>query len=216
MKSAKQRRAPAERPGEILEAALALFAEKGFAATRLDDVAARAGLSKAAIYLYFEDKTALFQGVVRQAVTVNLGRVEAMLKAHQGPVAVLLPRILEFMGGRIEQTPMAAVAKLVISESRAFPEIGRFYLKEVIGHAFPLMEGLIRRGIAQGEFRRVDPAMTVRSLIGPMLLAAIWRTVFEPIGAEKLDVRALARHHADLMVHALTAEKPAVDRGRNS
>ncbi|MFT2621799.1 TetR/AcrR family transcriptional regulator, partial [Escherichia coli] len=73
MKSAKQRRAPAERPGEILEAALALFVEKGFAATRLDDVAERAGLSKAAIYLYFEDKTALFQGVVRQAVAVNLG-----------------------------------------------------------------------------------------------------------------------------------------------
>ena len=206
MKPVKQRRAPAERPAEILEAALVLFVEKGFAATRLDDVAARAGLSKAAIYLYFADKTALFQGVVGQAVTVNLGHVEAMLKTHQGPVAALLPRILEFMGGRIEQTPMAAVAKLVISESRAFPEIGRFYLKEVIGRAFPLIEGLIRRGIAQGEFRRVDPAMTVRSLVGPMLLAAIWHTVFEPIGAEKLDIKALARHHADLMMRALAAE----------
>src|SRR5262245_8429507 len=115
MRSPKQRRAPAERPGEILEAALALFVEKGFAATRLDDAAARAGLSKAAIYLYFEDKTALFQGVVRQAVAANLGTVEAMLKAHQGPVATLLPRILEFMAGRIEQTPIASVAKLVIS-----------------------------------------------------------------------------------------------------
>src|SRR5262249_55037441 len=215
MKPVKQRRAPAERPAEILEAALVLFVEKGFAATRLDDVAARAGLSKAAIYLYFADKTALFQGVVGQAVTVNLGHVEAMLKTHQGPVAALLPRILEFMGGRIEQTPMAAVAKLVISESRAFPEIGRFYLKEVIGRAFPLIEGLIKRGIAQGEFRRVDPAMTVRSLIGPMLLAAIWRSVFEPIGAEKLDVKALARHHADLMMRALTVDKVvAVEKGR--
>src|ERR671930_18978 len=110
MKAVKQRRAPAERPAEILEAALALFVEKGFAATRLDDVAARAGLSKAAIYLYFQDKTALFQGVVRQAIAVNLGTVEAMLKAHKGPMAVLLPRILEFMAGRIEQTPMASVA----------------------------------------------------------------------------------------------------------
>jgi len=210
MEMPKQRRAPAERPGEILEAALALFVEKGFAATRLDDVAARAGLSKAAIYLYFEDKTALFQGVVRQAVAANLGTVEAMLKAHQGSMAALLPRILEFMAGRIEQTPMASVAKLVISESRAFPEIGRFYLKEVIGRGVPLMEGLIKRGIAQGEFRRVDPAMTVRSLIGPMLLAGIWRTVFEPIGAEKLDVKALARHHADLMVHALSVGRSDV------
>src|SRR5262245_224977 len=207
MKVAKQRRAPAERPGEILDAALALFVEKGFAATRLDDVARRAGLSKAAIYLYFEDKTALFQGVVRQAVAANLGTVEAMLNAHRGPIAPLLPRILEFMAGRIEETPLPAVAKLVISESRAFPAIGRFYLKEVIGRGVPLLEGLIRRGIAQGEFRQVDPAMTVRSIIGPMLLAGIWRTVFEPIGSEKLDVRALARHHADLILHAQAVPK---------
>ena len=157
MKAVKQRRAPTQRPGEILDAALALFVEKGFAATRLDDVAERAGLSKAAIYLYFEDKTALFQGVVRQAVAVNLGTVAAMVNAHRGPVAPLLPRILEFMASRIEETPMAAVAKLVIAESRAFPEIGRFYLKEVIGRGIPMLEGLIVRGIAQGEFRRVDP-----------------------------------------------------------
>ena len=207
VQSTKQRRAPTERPGEIIDAALALFVEKGFAATRLDDVAERAGLSKAAIYLYFADKTALFQGVVRQAVAVNLGTVEAMVKGQHGPVAPLLPRILEFMASRIEQTPMAAVAKLVIAESRAFPEIGRFYLKEVIGRGLPIMEGLIARGIAQGEFRRVDPAMTVRSIMGAMLLAGLWRTVFEPIGAEPLDVAALARHHADLMLHALMPEK---------
>src|SRR5258708_16525071 len=167
MNSIKQRRAPAQRPGEIIDAALALFVEKGFAATRLDDVAVRAGLSKAAIYLYFEDKTALFQGVVRQAVVANLGTVEAMLKAHRGPVAPLLPRILDFMASRIEETPMAAVAKLVIAESRAFPEIGRFYLKEVIGRGIPLMEGLITRGIAQGEFRKVDAGLTVRTMVGP-------------------------------------------------
>lgn len=203
MKTAKQRRAPAARPQEIIDAALAQFVETGFAGTRLDDVAKRAGLSKAAIYLYFADKIALFEGVVQHAVASNLGQMEAMLEGHRGPVAPLLPRILEFMANRIETTPMAAVAKLVISESRAFPEIGRFYLKEVIGRGLPLMEGLIRRGIDQGEFRKVDSFMTVRSMMGPMLLAIVWRTVFEPIGAEKLDVRALARHHADLMLHAL-------------
>jgi AcrR family transcriptional regulator len=203
MKPVKQRRAPAERPQEILNAALAQFVETGFAGTRLDDVARRAGLSKAAIYLYFDDKLSLFQGVIRQAITANLMTVETMLAAHRGPVADLLPRILEFMAGRIEDTPMASIAKLVIAESRAFPEIGQFYLKEVIGRGLPLLEGLIARGIKQGEFRKVDPAMTVRSLMGAMLLAGLWRTVFEPIGAEKLDVRALARHHADLMLHAL-------------
>jgi AcrR family transcriptional regulator len=203
MKIAKQRRAPAERPKEILEAALVLFVEKGFAATRLDDVAERAGLSKAAIYLYFQDKMALFQGVIRQTVISNFGTVVALARAHCGPVAEMLPRILEFMASRIEDTPLPSIAKLVIGESRAFPEIGRFYLNEVIGRGLPLLESLIMRGIAQGEFRKVDPGLTVRSLVGPMLLAGVWKTVFEPIGGEKLDARVLARHHADLMMHAL-------------
>src|SRR6185503_10036227 len=107
MKAVKQRRAPAQRPGEILDAALALFVEKGFAATRLDDVAARAGLSKAAIYLYFEDKTALFKGGVRQAIGGNLMTVEGLAKANHGPVSPLIPGILKFMAGRVEHTPMA-------------------------------------------------------------------------------------------------------------
>lgn len=203
MKPTKQRRAPAERPQEILDAALAQFVETGFAGTRLDDVAKRAGLSKAAIYLYFDDKVSLFQGVIRQAIAANLTAVETMLAHHRGPVAGLLPLILEFMAGRIEDTPMPSIAKLVIAKYRAFPEIGRFYLKEVIGRGLPLLEGLIARGIEQGEFRKVDPAMTVRSIMGAMLLGGLWRTVFEPIGAEKLDVRALARHHADLILHGL-------------
>src|SRR3954463_4673772 len=96
----KQRRAPTERPNEIVEAALALFVEKGFAATRLDDVAARAGLSKAAIYLYFADKTTLFQGVVRQTVGANVLAVDGLIKLHRGPVAPLLPGILDFMASR--------------------------------------------------------------------------------------------------------------------
>ena len=203
MRAQKQRRAPAERPKEILEAAMELFVEKGFAGTRLDDVAERAGLSKAAIYLYFEDKTALFEGVIRQTISANLGAVEALVAAHRGPVAAIIPGMLDFMASRIEQTPMASIAKVVIAESRAFPEIGRFYLKEVIGRGIPLFEGLIAKGVASGEFRRVDPMLTVRSMVGPMLLSIVWKTVFEPIGAEKLDVRALARHHADLMLHAL-------------
>src|SRR6185503_576840 len=110
---------------------------------------------------------------------------------------------LEFMASRVEDTPMASIAKVVISESRAYPEIGRFYLKEVIGRGIPLFEGLIARGVAQGEFRPVDPMLTVRSLIGPMLLSIVWKTVFEPLGGDRLDVRALARHHADLMLRAL-------------
>ena len=84
----------------------------------------------------------------------------------------------------------------------------------MIGRGIPLLEGLVARGIAQGEFRRVDPGLTVRSIMGPMLLAGVWRTVFEPIGAEKLDVKALARHHADLMLHALRPDNCPEKRGQ--
>src|SRR4029453_13709111 len=118
MKAVKQRRAPTERPGEILAAALALFVEKGFAGTRLDDVAERAGLSKAAIYLYFDDKVALFQGVIRQVVISKFDTIEGGVAGHRGPVAQLIPPMLQFMASRIEDTPLASIAKLVIAESR--------------------------------------------------------------------------------------------------
>jgi AcrR family transcriptional regulator len=206
----KQRRAPSERPNEILMAALELFVEKGFAATRLDDVAERAGLSKAAIYLYFEDKFALFQGVVRLAIANNLGTAEGMLAGYSGPIAPLIPQLLNFLAGRITETPIGAVAKLVISESRAFPELGRFYLDEVFGRALTMLEGLIARGIADGEFRDVDPALTARSLGSAMLFGALWKTVFEPIGAQPLDLQALARNHADVLLNGLL-QRPEVD-----
>jgi AcrR family transcriptional regulator len=206
----KQRRAPSERPNEILMAALELFVEKGFAATRLDDVAERAGLSKAAIYLYFEDKFALFQGVVRLAIANNLGTAEGMLVGYSGPIAPLIPQLLSFIAGRITETPIGAVAKLVISESRAFPELGRFYLDEVFGRALTMLEGLIARGIADGEFRDVDPALTARSLGSAMLFGALWKTVFEPIGAQPLDLQALARNHADVLLNGLL-QRPEVD-----
>src|SRR5262245_13317912 len=125
MKQAKQRRAPSERPQRFPEAALALFVEKGFAGTRLDDVAERAGLSKAAIYLYFKDKEARLEGVIRQTISANIGTVETLARAHQGKVSALIPAILEFMASRVEDSPMPSIAKLVIAESRAFPEMGR-------------------------------------------------------------------------------------------
>jgi len=200
-----RKRRPDDRPREILDAALDLFSERGFSATRLEDVASRAGLSKAAIYLYFNDKTALLKAVVESVANPNLAQAGALVAAHRGPVAPLLQQLLGFMAGRMRETRLPDLIKLIISESRAHPELGRFYLENVIGKALPLFESLIARGIASGEFRAVDPRLTVKCLIGPMLLGAIWKSVFEPIGAEPLDIEALARHQGDLIVAALRA-----------
>jgi AcrR family transcriptional regulator len=196
-------RRPEDRPAEILAAALDLFAEKGFTATRMEDVASCAGLSKAAIYLYFKDKMALLEALVKQTVLTNLGQARVMAEAHEGPVSDLLKAVMGFMADRMTQSRMPDLMKLVISESRAHPEIGRFYLENVINQGLPFFESLIRRGIERGEFRPVDPVLTVKSMVAPMLLTAIWRTVFEPIGATPLDVPAFVRHNQDMLLRGL-------------
>lgn len=204
-RTAKSQRRPDERPGEIISAALELFSQRGFSATRLDDVAARAGLSKAAIYLYFQDKSALLRAVVVETAGSNVETAAAMIENHNGPVAPMLLRFLTFMSGRLAHTAIPDLIKLVISESRAHPEIGKLYLDTVIGRALPLLQSLIERGIASGEFRPVDAKLAVKSLVGPMVLAAVWRSVLEPLGADNLDIEALARQHGDIIVRGLLA-----------
>ena len=196
-------RRPEARPTEILAAALELFAEKGFSAARMDDVAARAGLSKAGVYLYFKDKTALLKALVEEMAGANVAVARGIVEAHQGPVSPLIATILGFLAGQVRHTRFPEIIKIVISESRAHPEVGRLYLDSVIGQGLPLFEGLIRRGIASGEFRQVDAGFAARAMIGPMLLAIIWKTVFEPIGAEALDIEAYAAQHADIFLKGI-------------
>lgn len=196
-------RRPGARPTEILAAALELFAEKGFSATRMEDVAARAGLSKAGVYLYFKDKTALLQALVNEMVGANIGVARGIVETHQGPVSPLIATILAFIARQIRDTRFPDIVKIVISESRAHPDVGRLYLDGVIRQGLPLFEDLIRRGIAAGEFRPVDPALAAKAMIGPMLLAIIWKTVLQPIGAEALDIEAYAAQHADIFLKGI-------------
>lgn len=199
----KNSRRPEARPTEILAAALDLFAERGFSATRMEDVAARAGLSKAGVYLYFDDKMALLKALVGEMAGANLGVARGLAQQHDGPVAPLLASILTFMARQMRDTRFPELVKVVISESRAHPDIGRLYLDSVIRQGLPLFEGLIRRGIERGEFRPGDPAHAVKSLIAPTLLAAIWKTVLEPLGAETLDIEALVTQHVEVVLRGL-------------
>ena len=198
-----RKRRPAARPAEILDAALDLFTERGFSATRLEDIASRAGLSKAAIYLYFKDKTSLLKVLVEETAGGNIALAAGLIERHRGPVAPLLQQLLGVIAGRMKDTRLPHLVKLVISESRAHPEIGRFYLENVIGRALPMFQALIERGIASGEFRPVDARLAVKCMVGPMLLGAVWKSAFEPIGAEPLDIEALARLDADFILRAL-------------
>ena len=190
------RRRKTARPSEIVAAALDVFAEKGFAAARLDEIAARAGVSKGALYLYFDTKDELFRAVVNEAVTPNLQAIQAMVEAYQGRFADLAPLILARLAHIASATRVPAVAKMVIGESRNFPDLAKVWHDTVISVGLGMVSSLIARAQERGEVRPGDPRLYALSLAGPMVAGFIWREVFVPIGAEPIDTARLAEQHA--------------------
>jgi AcrR family transcriptional regulator len=202
--STRWRRRKEARPGEILDAALACFAEHGFAATRLDAVAKRAGVTKGTLYLYFPNKEELFKAVVRQAIVANIARGEALVAESAEPAAVLLERLIHHWAELIP-TPASAIPKLVLSEAGNFPDVARFYLDEVVNRGQELIRRVIRTGIARGEFRAVDVESGAYCVIAPMVLAMLWRHSFARHDSAPLDVTALADAHLQLLLRGLVA-----------
>jgi AcrR family transcriptional regulator len=192
------------RPDEILAAALASFAERGFAATRLDDVAARAGVSKGTLYLYFKGKEELFEAVVRATLVPNIERLEALATTFQGPSAQLLEQLLLTVAGVVESRA-GAIPKLVVAEAGNFPDLARFYLDEVVRRGLRLIGTILRRGVQRGEFRPLDVEGATFCVFGPILLAALWKNSLEPYDDAPLDAQALARTHLELLLRGLEA-----------
>jgi AcrR family transcriptional regulator len=191
-----QRRKEA-RPAEILDAALSVFAEKGFAAARLEQVARRAGVSKGTLYLYFDSKEALFEAVVRSAIVPRIADAESLLAAHDGSAAELLGKLYRAFADVMADPKVSAIPKLVISEAGNFPELARFYLREVVSRGLRLMQAVLERGVARGEFIPVDPHHATRLLIAPVLFLALWRQSLgrhdeKPLDADEFLADALA------------------------
>ncbi|MGZ8347849.1 MAG: TetR/AcrR family transcriptional regulator [Allosphingosinicella sp.] len=199
----KWRRRKQERPGDIVAAALALFAEKGFAAARIEEIAARAGLSKGTLYLYFDSKEALFRAVVRDVVVPNLDALRAAMLAADLPFAELLRTFLPRFAERLTTLPVGAVAKMVIGESRNFPELAKVWHDDVILKAVGLIAGLIDRAQARGEVRPGDPRIHAFSVVGPMLIGVLWRETFTPVGGDAIDLEAIARQHVETVLGGL-------------
>ena len=192
------RRRKEARPQEIVAAAMDVFAERGFAAARLEEVAARAGVSKGTLYLYFSSKDELFKAVIRAAILPNLQQAEALVAAAGGPCFPVLERLLRTVARLIATTRMAVIPRLVIAEAGNFPELAAFYHREVIRRGFGVLAALLRRGIDSGEFRPVEVDPTVRLIVAPLLMSAVWRTSFDGVDGEPpLDVAALMEIHID-------------------
>jgi AcrR family transcriptional regulator len=165
---AKRERRKQARPGELLDAALALFVEKGFAATRVEEVAARAGVSKGTLFLYYASKEDLLKAVVHETLAGRFAEWNEEFESYQGSSADLLRRCLQAWWERIGATPASGIAKLMVSEARNFPELADYYQREVLQPGVALIRRVLQHGIDRGEFRPVDLDYAVYGVIAPM------------------------------------------------
>jgi AcrR family transcriptional regulator len=212
------RRRKEARPGEILGAALTCFAERGFAATRLDDVAQRAGVTKGTLYLYFPNKEELFKAVVAQALVPNLERGEALLGEadERGAEARSAAAMLaEMMRGWVElaRSPASAIPKIIVSEAGNFPDLARFYRDQVVDRSMALWRRVLQLGIARGEFRAVNIDDTVRCIVSPLLLAMLWRHSLGRHEQTGFDSDTLLQTHLQLILNGLRVCRSIGDPG---
>ena len=194
------------RPAEILEAALKVFAEKGFAGARMEDIARRAGVTKGTIYLYFENKEAVFKTLVRESIGATLAGVSENVRDYKGSARDLLRFALTTMAHRLTTSDLVVLPKIIVGESGNFPELARFYRDEIVDKGLALMSGLIRRGIAQGEFRDVSAEHAARLCVAPVLLGAMWRTTFARFDEEPYDYTGLIELHLDVLFRGLSVD----------
>ena len=199
-----RRRRKQARPQELLDAALELFVEKGFAATRIEEVALRAGVSKGTLYIYYSSKEELLKAVISHHLSARIAEGAAQAASHAGSAADLLRGILVDWWGQLYASPASGVFKLVITEVRNFPEIGGFYARHVIEPAHQLISGVVRQGIARGEFRAVDVDHAVHSLVLPLVMICLHRHSLGACPGEwHLDGSAFIAQHVHLVLDGL-------------
>jgi AcrR family transcriptional regulator len=185
------------RPAELTAAALDVFVERGYAATRLEDVASRAGVSKGTLYLYFANKEELFKAVVRENIVPQIETFRDTVETSPAPPAELLERFFTGWWQGFGSTRLSGIAKLIVSEAGNFPEVARFFYEEVIRPNSELLALLVRRGVERGEFRPVDIDAAVHVWMAPLVMKAIFSHSIDPCCPPEhriADERFLATH----------------------
>lgn len=202
------RRRKDARPQELLEAAFAVFVEKGFADARLEDIAAKAGVSKGTVYLYFNSKEAVFKEMVERVADAKLEMVSQLVEAHQGSFAALLRQLAQLMAAQIAQPPLLHFPRLIIGESRRFPELAAFYLEMAISRARNILMRIVERGQQAGEFRPIPVRHAAHLFISPLLFVPIYKSVFEPHDPEALDLPGHISAHLDIFLRGICVLEP--------
>ena len=197
------RRRKNARPEEIVAAALEVFADRGFAATKLEDVARRAGVTKGTIYLYFENKEALFKAIVRETIVPVIAKGEELAQSFTGSARELFERLVREYWRLVGETSLAAIPKLMMAEAGNFPELARFYYQEVVTRGHKLMAGVLERGIKAGEFRSVNLAVATKLAMAPVMHAVVAQRAFAACMPDGFDVAAYLDTHIDLYLHGI-------------
>jgi len=198
-----QRRKDA-RPEEIISAALEVFADRGFAATTLEDIARKAGVTKGTIYLYFENKEALFKALIRGTIVPVIAQGEAIAQAFTGSARDLFEKLVREYWRLVGETSLSSIPRLMIAEAGNFPQLARFYYQEVITRGHRLMAGVLQRGIKAGEFKQVDLAVATKLAMAPLMHAVVARKAFAHCMPEGFDVPTYLDTHIELFLHGIS------------
>lgn len=194
----------------FLNAALDEFFERGFAAARMDDIAARAGFSKGTLYLYFDSKEALFPALVETFALPNIARFETAAKSAGGGLATIRA-FMKFAPAIIRETPVPKIAKVLIGDAPAFPEMATAYREQVVDRVLGMVAESLRQAKDAGEIDIDDPALTARIVVAPIILSAVWRIVFEHDPKAHVDLDALFAVHEKMLMRALGANEAEHD-----
>ena len=206
MKSEKKfsRRAEA-RPDELLDAAMAVFAEQGFAGAKMEDIARRAGVSKGTVYLYFASKEALIEGIIQRAVAPIASGALPQLAAFEGDPRLPITMLLKTIAGLLSDPAKLAIPRLFLREGMNIPGIADIYRRDVLDKAMPVLTGLVERGVASGHLRAVDPDLTVRSIVGPLIAHVALSEIFGIRPEDGLALDRLIDNHLDILFCGLAA-----------
>jgi AcrR family transcriptional regulator len=189
----------AERRAAIVEAAMDEFIARGFAATRLDEIAKRAGVAKGTIYLHFKDKESMFEELIRTAIVPFVSRL-AVLPPPSGSVRDILEAMARMFLHEVAGTRRGDLVRLIISEGPRFPAIADFYYREVVSRGIAAMRALIQLAIARGEIREPNLVQFPQLMIAPLMVAVLWKSLFERHAP--LDAEAMLQTHLDLIFGA--------------
>lgn len=209
-KSVRQRKRRKEaRPGEIIAAGLLEFADNGYAATRLSDVAKRAGVAKGTIYRYFADKEALFLAAMRSHATPTFEHLYRFIDVYEGTTRDLLTSLIQIVHQKLVQGDLQVLMRIIITEGRNFPQLTELYYNEGVSHGQKILDRVVQRGIALGEIRPGPAAQLPVVIMAPAIMATLWKFTFSahhPIEAEQF----LAAH-IDLVLNGMLVDGPSTE-----